>query len=81
MSEISKLNRVVKLSSLILIAGILVGCVKPCQVNWYRGCPEDVQKTTDLQRQMNEMYRKQQEEKTKQAEQDSQKTVTDKGVQ
>ena len=40
MSEISKLNRIVKLSSLILIAGILAGCVKPCQVDWARSCSE-----------------------------------------
>lgn len=46
-----------RVALLVLVIGLLGGCVKPCQVDWYRGCAEDAQKAYEQDTRVNESYR------------------------
>lgn len=55
----SEAKRIVKLLFLILIAGLLGGCVKPCEIDWYQGCPENTVEKYKADTEMNELYQQQ----------------------
>lgn len=61
----SKLDRFIKLLSVVFIVSLLGGCIKPCQVDWYRGCAENQEETRKAQQRIEDAYNKKLEESGK----------------